>query len=517
MTTILLVDDEPLIRRGLESMIHWNELECHLAGQAQNGEEGLQKIQEYQPDIVFTDIKMPKMNGIDMIKKAQGAPCPPVFIILSGYNDFELVRDAMKLGAIDYLMKLDLEEKELVRVITEAKQRKEPKNQERCAEEGGSQNFKADFIRELLTVKADKEVYERVMPESFAMKEGYYYRVIYLRISDRETGDSSQEEKNLFQNFLLNLCKEQISDGTEFYACQVEENTFVLYVESRGIILSEILKEKSQLLAKEIRRYLNRDAFLGISLSHQNIIRLPFAMEEAVESMAFQIDGLEATVHFYTDLMNRNNLEVQLQRLKNDDTFFESVENLLLQIQKFIYHQGHIEDAYQICDQLIQKIYRLDTKSREFFTQWFGKEYQGYEDMKTIGDIKALRTWLLRLGQGCNIYGQQYMGEIYRYKVKKAKQYIYENRLKKIYLNDVAGELEITPSYLSRIFKKVTSQSFSDYIAEVKIEEAKLLLLQNNNRIYEVSAMLGYDDPYYFSKVFKKVTQMTPSEYIAGH
>jgi two-component system response regulator YesN len=82
-------------------------------------------------------------------------------------------------------------------------------------------------------------------------------------------------------------------------------------------------------------------------------------------------------------------------------------------------------------------------------------------------------------------------------------------------LNEVASVLEITPSYLSRIFKKVTQQSFSDYIAEVKIEEAKSLLLKDNNRIYEVSSILGYDDPYYFSKVFKKITQMTPSEFIA--
>ena len=105
-------------------------------------------------------------------------------------------------------------------------------------------------------------------------------------------------------------------------------------------------------------------------------------------------------------------------------------------------------------------------------------------------------------------------GEIFRYKVKRAQKYIYDNRFSKLSLNEIADKLEITPSYLSRIFKKVLQKSFSDYVAEVKMKEAQKLLLENNNWVYEVSQMLGYDDPYYFSKVFKKVTQMTPSEYI---
>lgn len=120
MTSILIVDDEALIRRGLESMIPWERLDCFLVDQASNGEDGLEKIRMHHPDIVFTDIKMPKMNGLQMIEEAVRDPGHPVFIILSGYNDFELVRSAMRLGAIDYLMKLNLEENELVSLIQSA-------------------------------------------------------------------------------------------------------------------------------------------------------------------------------------------------------------------------------------------------------------------------------------------------------------------------------------------------------------------------------------------------------------
>ena len=96
MTSILIVDDEALIRRGLESLIPWERLNCSLADQASNGAEGLEKIRRYHPDIVFTDIKMPQMDGLQMIEKALLEPDPPLFIILSAYNDFELVRSAMR-------------------------------------------------------------------------------------------------------------------------------------------------------------------------------------------------------------------------------------------------------------------------------------------------------------------------------------------------------------------------------------------------------------------------------------
>ena len=114
MTSILIVDDEALIRRGLESMIPWERLDCFLVDQASNGEDGLEKIRLHRPDIVFTDIKMPKMDGLQMIEEAVREPDHPIFIILSGYNDFDLVRSAMRLGAIDYLIKLNLEENELI-------------------------------------------------------------------------------------------------------------------------------------------------------------------------------------------------------------------------------------------------------------------------------------------------------------------------------------------------------------------------------------------------------------------
>lgn len=512
MYTVMIIDDEPLIRRGLESLIAWEEAGCHLVGQASNGEEGIAKIREYRPDIVFTDMKMPKMDGITMMAEAAKDEDAPVFIVLSGYNDFELVRAALRLGAIDYLMKLDLDEQGLSRVLAEAVER----IAENRKEQGGGHpvsGFKEDFLRGLIKMSPDKEFYDKMKQQSVALKEGYFYRILVLKLTEQP--DEAWQQSSLTQNFFLNICKEAIPEGIEVYEFHMGADRFALYMEQAGGFLQEALMAQCAAMKTAIKKYLNQEIAIGISAPHHNAMHVAEAYEEAGQSLAFRISGVNAKIHFYTDLLNRSYLESQLERMKTEPDYLEAMEHFLLQLQKFITQRATWEEAVQICYRLMGQLYELDGNSRPFFVKWFDMEYVTKGDFDRIGSLEGLSRWLLHLESGIVSYSQEYMGEIYRYKVKKAKQYIYENRYRKIALNDVAEELGITPGYLSRIFKKVTLQSFSDYIAEIKIEEAKKLLLQDNNRVYEVSSLLGYDDPYYFSKVFKRVTQMTPSEYIA--
>ena len=513
MTSILIVDDESLIRRGLESMIPWERLNCRLVDQASNGEDGLEKIRLHRPDIVFTDIKMPKMDGLQMIEEAIKDSEHPIFIILSGYNDFELVRSAMKLGAIDYLTKLDLEEHEVVSLIQSAQDMLLQKPASVSAP-SPSEDFKKNFIREMLKINPDKTLYSTQLPENFALKDQCSYRILYFSMAEQQSL-SSLENNEFPQNFLDNLCIEQFPESTDISAHHLDSDTMILYLEYRNSMSPELLLKKCKNILTSVKRYLNRQLMIGISPSHRNIMHLSAAREEAMESISFHVSGIDARIHFYTDLLNADSLIHQLELLNTESMFFESAENLILQIQKFM-SQSNIcmEDARKICFQLITRLYSFDPKSKDFFVKWFGKEYTSISQLSHCRQ-EDLVSWLLHLSQGIDHYSHQYMTEIYRYKVKKAREYIYQNRFQKISLNEVASVLEITPSYLSRIFKKVTQQSFSDYVAEVKIEEAKSLLLKNNNRIYEVSSMLGYDDPYYFSKVFKKIVQMTPSEFIA--
>lgn len=362
-------------------------------------------------------------------------------------------------------------------------------------------------------MRQDKEFYRKMEPQSFNLKAGASYRLLVIKLT--ELPDEQWNQSKLSQNFLINICKEQISEDVEVYEYHLEADTFVLYIESGGVLSKTVLISQCEAMELAIKKYLNQEIRIGISTPHHNAMHLPEAFEEALQSIAFHIGGVNTRIHFYMDLLNTHYLEKQLDHIKSETDLFDAIENFLLQLQKFITQRATREEAVHICYLLIAQIYELDSNSKSFFIRWFGKEYTSVRDFSSEVDLAMVSTWVLRLEQGLNSFSQEYMGEIYRYKVKKAKQFILENVYQKVSLNQVAAELEITPGYLSRIFKKVTQQSFSDYIAEIKIEEAKKLLLLDNNRVYEVSSKLGYEDPYYFSKVFKRVTQMTPSEYIA--
>ena len=365
----------------------------------------------------------------------------------------------------------------------------------------------------MLQMNADKSLFAKQLPENFALNDNCFYRILCFSLKDSEAVPAGSGD--LPQNYLDNICMEQFPERADLCAHHLNPNTTILYVEYRDGMDQDILKKKCQSILNSVRRYLNRQLTIGISAPHRNIMHLAAAREEAMESLSFQVSGIDTSIHFYTDFLNADSLKHQLELLNTESTFFEEAENLMLQIQKFLSQSiAKPEDARQICFLLISRLYGFDSKIRDFFIQWFGREYTSLSQFDQMIN-QELASWLLHLTQGIDHYSHQYMTEIYRYKVKKAREYIFENRFQKLSLNEVASVLEITPSYLSRIFKKVTHQSFSDYVAEVKIEEAKSLLLKDNNRIYEVSSMLGYDDPYYFSKVFKKITQMTPSEFIA--
>lgn len=122
MTKVLIVDDEVLVRVGIKSSIAWQEYGFELVGEASNGIDALEIIREQNPDILITDIKMPKMDDIELLKELEKAGSPIQSVVLSFYNEFEYVREAMKHGAKDYILKLSMEPKELLEILLKIKE-----------------------------------------------------------------------------------------------------------------------------------------------------------------------------------------------------------------------------------------------------------------------------------------------------------------------------------------------------------------------------------------------------------
>jgi two-component system response regulator YesN len=172
------------------------------------------------------------------------------------------------------------------------------------------------------------------------------------------------------------------------------------------------------------------------------------------------------------------------------------------------------EQAFDVCFQIAYLISGTGL-SEEVLKKVIGYQTSLFENIVCLKTLAEIITWLTHLGQRLCAFLSQNDDQKNHRLITKAKKYISEHYCEEIGLNDLATAINISPGYLSTIFKQYTGICFTDYLTNYKIEEAKKMLRNSDLKIYEISELLGYQNAYYFSKVFKKVTGMTPSEFLA--
>lgn len=533
----MIVDDEPLVRLGLEAMIEWEQLGYELIPHASNGQEAIEKIINNKPDVVITDIKMPVMDGIEMIEQCQKLGFDIKFIILSSYDDFHLVKKVMKLGAIDYLIKLNLNENELTQLMLKVKKelsiQKEASSKDKSLKEyliSNKKTLKQDFVRKLMFGNMDLSNTEKISKsiKELNIDEEMTYILCYIKLSNYET---NQEEKmsEMTSFYVVNLCNDILLDFRQGHVYLRTERELVVFIEySKEDVINE-KREKSGIIRlcerflQMIKQYFNKTAVIGISSMHYNIKDANKAFNESVKATKLIITDEQMPIYFYTDKVKhyeKKDSKIDILDLKDKliiaiDTGDEA---LLTQIFKEIYNRFKYcvsrQNAYEICYKLVYIITVLEPNGEMIMKQIFDKDYTIFENIQAFTTINEVVVWISQVEKGIKEFINKKYLDVADIKVKKAKQYILQNVYNKITLSQVAEELEISSGYLSTIFKKSEGKSFSDYVAEVKINKAKQLLKEYNYKIYEVSSKLGYEDPYYFSKLFKKISSMTPTEYI---
>lgn len=194
MLKVLLVDDEPIFRMGLRSGISWEGVGCKIIGEAKNGEEALLLIDEKKPDLVLLDLKMPKMDGIEVLRKIKNRETRPQFIVLSCFNEYEYVREAMKLGARDYLFKPLMEGKDIAAAVYEITKSMEHTDAE-------DRSAQISLLLESLLMEPDfpEKKASELLALCPALKESTWF-VLALKIPGRTCDERKKEA-------LLTLCK----------------------------------------------------------------------------------------------------------------------------------------------------------------------------------------------------------------------------------------------------------------------------------------------------------------------
>ncbi|OGO83528.1 MAG: hypothetical protein A2Y21_09855 [Clostridiales bacterium GWC2_40_7] len=476
MTRILIADDEYFVREGLISGIQWERYGFEVVGQAENGKQALEKIKELKPDILITDIKMPVMNGLELIREVRSLGLQTAIVILTCYSDFEYAKQAIKYGVHEYILKLSAQPEEILSVLNNVKEKYLT----------GGNNNKSGGNRLASFDAIDFKEYDKLWPG---------YVVVFKHVDTQMKYDAE-----LIDGFskIFSECKNEIFNCKHGYIafinCQSE--SFVKALCSKlcnnisfriFIGISELCSqpgkagemiEQAETAAGHYFYETGQNIFLHSCIKYEYV---KFKNDEAQVLSSLEGFDEKALLEYSEEMFN------QIKGVKPSYYISYCIEFLFLLVRYFRKNDITILPEYSNLDLLFKHFTRFTSMSEV--------------KKEVIGIIKQLLNEF-------RMNSSQYSLVVAR--IKKIVDERYQAELK---LEDIAGELNMNYSYLSNIFNRELGQSFKEYVNEVRVNFAKEFLKQGMENIYLVSEKVGYTNPYYFNKVFKKLTGMTPGEY----
>lgn len=535
MLRVLIIDDEVLVRVGLKSMLNWEELGFELCGEATNGRDGLDLIIRLQPDIVLTDIKMPVMDGLEMMRLASEAGCRPKYIILSSYDDFLLVKQAMKQGAEEYLIKLDLEPAVLSGTLSAVAGKIRGERGRSGAEERFEKVFRENiamlrevFFKELINrpfqVQGDPAA--RAADLGIELDEAALVCAL-VRMNDPTVLDKyGPHDLRMLEVSFLDTINEIVNDVFKGYTFAWNRGEFVAVYSANPGTPPERYRESAVKMAERwvqvLKQYSNISVSVGLSKPHSGYTELAQAYLESCRAVQQVFYAGSRSIFFFEDLPETGddpgridlagirNVLPQAVELHDLDTIHTVMESIITVLEEQKLPRGQ---AFDLCFQIAYLIGGAAGLDERAIQEIIGYKNSLYESIFTLNTLPEIINWFTGVEQRLCLFLTRNEDQKNQRLIAKAKKYIQDHCSEEIGLNEIAAELNISPGYFSTIFKQLTGIGFSDYVTEKKIEQAKKLLRESDYKIYEVSNLLGYQNPYYFSKVFKKVTGVTPSEF----
>ncbi len=500
---IVIVEDEVKIREGMGKLIG-SQTEHIVLGEASNGEEGLEMIQRFKPDLVITDIRMPKMDGLEMIKELYERKIPVHTIILSGYSEFEYAQKGIRYGVDDYLLKP---------LAAEDVQEMLAKIDERIKKEELTNGTPELYIRNLISGEEKEQKNCEILTDICGFpKEGDYV------LFEGYIGSAPASYRDEMEHSLEQL-KDKYPELKIYYI--YIENTQKAYVAAYGEkdtgripALEKSFYNRLILccMNKPERALWCRQRFSGLSglkkaeeqlsgmLSYALVLQ-PEGWLEPEDCLQYCPQPFTAPTEIYNRIRNAVCQGDQEGLLKSAEDFLDYMEKGRYEVTEiyraFVKSYYLIADTLQDIDPSLYQHLKSGNLLRNIETAvtWRELEYAYRDLIQAVTSTKSKRE------------------DISNYVIKKAISYIRENYQTGLTLDEVASVLEITPEYLSTLFNREVGINFSTFLKQFRMSHAKRLLKGSNMKIYEIAGAVGYSDPKYFQRVFKEEIGVSPGEY----
>lgn len=534
---VFLVEDEMVIRRGIKNSIDWEKEGYIFCGEASDGELAYPMIIKEKPDILITDIRMPFMDGLELCKLVKKELPNIKILILSGYDEFDYAKEAIRLGVTEYLLKPISSGKllEALNGVSESIRReKEDKDLVRKYMEEMRENTeheKQKFFEQMIAGNLSMaDALETGKKYEMNLSAGMYNLLLFrftLGEENRKSGELLGEAE-----YAIEKLTERLEYVFEFQR-GVEGWAFLLMADNEEQ-MSERVKELSKDLEEIMKNYSIIAYFGGIGQPVARLRELEESFREAERALAAR----------FTMELNRIISVEDIRMAQNVDTLddieitsFGEIEKTRTMLEKFL-NNGAEDEIDEFVDVYINELPEENLKSvlmRQYIIMdayivmmSFCEKIEGIEgemqaqseelknSMKTIQTLEEIKNYIRMLlkkiiGVRDTISGRRYSDIIEIAKDQIRKTYMSDE----ISLNTIAAEVGMSPSYFSSIFSKEMGKTFVEYLTEIRMDRAKELLMCSSMKTSEIGYEVGYKDPHYFSYIFKKTQNCTPKEFRA--
>jgi two-component system response regulator YesN len=526
---VLLVDDEALIREAISENTRWNELGYELIGTCKNGREAIESLERETPDLVLTDICMPHVDGMELTRYIYERHKEIKVIIISGYDDFEYAKNAVKYHVMDYILK-PITASELAQTLTRVREQMDEERMKansiqkiKGAYFSNLPILRGRFLNSLLMGNVGEEELKEKLSDYRINLRGNDYMTALVTADDLSPFlQQSEEYKSDLAYFAIyNISEEIVSGyGVGVTFQDVDERTVVIF--GNGESVEEEALKITEEIHDSILKFLKLHTTIGLGRRVGKILELPRSFHDARQALEFKfLLGGDQVIYAKDFLDNQDPVGIQFPmhvrsvcqaiRCGNQEEvreticgFIEKLRGAYLSRNRSVFHvQNLILSIMREIDMASFGETEILKEERELLNAVYTKEH-----------LSEIETDLICF---CIDLSENFRDEKDNYckrQAMRALDYIEEHYGdSEVSLNSVCSYLAMSTSYFSSVFKNYTGETFIEALTKKRMEKARYLLENTNKKTYEIAGEVGYSDPHYFSSTFKRMTGMTPTEY----
>jgi two-component system response regulator YesN len=525
--SMVVIDDIRAVVNGISRDMEWSQHGIRIVGTACNGEDGMVLIRDTTPDIIVTDIRMPKFSGTEMISQVFALIPHSKIIFISGYSDFEDVQKALRMGAYDYILK-PFTPKQLVEIVLKAKDvlesEKHEHNQARDTQKMLRESLpllRQEYLNLLLRFTAKQErLLERWEFLQIDM-EPSPLAVIVLEM-DQFTHSASHisvGEIELLRFAVQNIAEETILTKTKSIVFRDSVSRFVAILNPSDDVDIVTLTDQCR---ENIARYTKCTVSVGVSLIVDSLKELPDAYRQAMEALSYTFYTGGNSVLSYSNIQFKPRTEwLRLSAEKEKELLFAIRTGNFGKVQhalQFIFEEWDSQTVLPSPNVIRTRYLELSVIIRKGVPELDeGADRSVLEKIMRIlashdHSLREARQALEDLCRLCCNCMESYLYTDGQVVINNVIAYIRDHLHVNMMVGDYAKQVHLSASYFANLFKKITGMSVMQFITQERVEKAKLQLLEDKP-IAEIAQLLGYEERSYFSDVFKKNTGMTPTEF----